>query len=103
MFALDLLLWSIDRFVDLSGIRQHLAPLYSNTGHPSIDSEMLIRRSLVGSCLGIRSKRWLCEEMHLNLAYGWFCRLDLTDRKSSLFYKSQMSNSRSDFSASWRV
>ena len=34
---------------------------------------------LVGYCLGIRSERRLCEEVHLNLAYRWFCRLDLTD------------------------
>jgi len=76
----DHLLRSIDRFVDLSGIRQHLAPFYSNTGRPSIDPELLIRMLLVGYCLGIRSERRLCEEEHLNLAYRWFCRLDLTDR-----------------------
>jgi len=35
---------------------------------------------LVGYCLGIRSERRLCEEVHLNLAYRWFCRLDLSDR-----------------------
>ncbi|EEX16810.1 transposase, IS4 family [Citreicella sp. SE45] len=29
---------------------------------------------------GIRSERRLCEEVHLNLAYRWFCRLDLADR-----------------------
>ncbi len=29
--------------------------------------------------MGIRSERRLCEDVHLNLAYGWFCRLDLTD------------------------
>ncbi len=23
---------------------------------------------------------WLCEEVHLNLAYRWFCRLGLSDR-----------------------
>ena len=34
---------------------------------------------LVGYCLGIRSERRLCEEVHLNLAYRWFCRLDLAD------------------------
>ncbi len=76
----DHLLRSIDRFVDLSGIRQHLAPFYSNTGRPSIDPELLIRMLLVGYCLGIRSERRLCEEVHLNLAYRWFCRLDLADR-----------------------
>ena len=33
----DHLLRSIDRFVDLSGVRTHLAPFYSSTGRPSID------------------------------------------------------------------
>ena len=28
-------------------------------------------------CYGIRSERRLCEEVHLNLAYRWFCRLGL--------------------------
>ena len=32
---------------------------------------------MVGYCLGIRSERRLCEEVHLNLAYRWFCRLGL--------------------------
>lgn len=32
---------------------------------------------LVGYCFGIRSERRLCEEVHLNLAYRWFCRLGL--------------------------
>ncbi len=32
----DHLLRSIDRFVDLSGIRTHLAPFYSSTGRPSV-------------------------------------------------------------------
>ena len=35
---------------------------------------------IVGYCFGIRSERRLCEEVPLNLAYRWFCRLDLTDR-----------------------
>lgn len=34
---------------------------------------------IVGYCFGIRSERWLCEEVHLNLAYRWFCRLGLED------------------------
>ena len=34
---------------------------------------------LVGYCSSIRSERRLCEEVHLNLAYRWFCRLDLSD------------------------
>jgi transposase len=75
----DHLLRSIDRFVDLSEVHQYLAEFYSHTGRPSIDPELLIRMLLVGYCFGIRSERRLCEEVHLNLAYRWFCRLDLSD------------------------
>src|SRR5215212_2329367 len=73
----DHLLRSIDRFVDLSGIREHLRPFYSETGRPSVDPELLIRMLIVGYTHGIRSERRLCEEVHLNLAYRWFCRLGL--------------------------
>ncbi|SDZ62102.1 Transposase [Jannaschia faecimaris] len=76
----DHMLRSVDRFVDLSSIRAHLADFYSHTGRPSVDPELLIRMLLVGYCFGIRSERRLCEEVHLNLAYRWFCRLDLSDR-----------------------
>ena len=76
----DHLLRSIDRFVELSSIRAHLADFYSHTGRPSADPELLIRMLLVGYCFGMRSERRLCEEVHLNLAYRWFCRLDLSDR-----------------------
>ena len=76
----DHLLRSIDRFVDLSSVRAYLADFYSHTGRPSVDPELLIRMLLVGYCFGIRSERRLCEEVHLNLAYRWFCRLDLNDR-----------------------
>src|SRR6267154_50946 len=73
----DHLLRSIDWFVDLSGVRAHLRPFYSSTGRPSVDPELMIRMLLVGYCYGIRSERRLCEEVHLNLAYRWFCRLGL--------------------------
>jgi transposase len=75
----DHLLRRIDRFVDLSDIRRFLAPYYSSTGRPSIDPELMIRMLIAGYCFGIRSERRLCDEVHLNLAYRWFCRLDLTD------------------------
>ena len=73
----DNLLRSIDRFVHLEGIREHVRPYYSDTGRPSIDPELMIRMLIVGYCMGIRSERRLCEEVHLNLAYRWFCRLGL--------------------------
>ncbi|BEP46275.1 transposase [Variovorax sp. V15] len=71
----DHLLRGVDRFLDLGELRQHLAPFYSHTGWPSIDPELMIRMLVIGYCLGIRSERRLCEEVHLNLAYRWFCRL----------------------------
>src|ERR1700683_1504817 len=73
----DHLLRSIDRFVELSELRRELAPFYSPIGRPSIAPELMIRMLLVGYCCGIRSERRLCEEVHLNLAYRWFCGLGL--------------------------
>ena len=63
------LLRRIDRFVDLSEVRRHLEPYYSETGRPSIDPELMIRMLIVGYSFGIRSERRLCDEAHLNLAY----------------------------------
>jgi transposase len=73
----DHLLRSIDRFVELGELRRELAAFYSTTGRPSIDPELMIRMLIVGYCFGIRSERRLCDEVHLNLAYRWFCRLGL--------------------------
>jgi len=52
-------------------------PYYSETGRPSIDPELMMRMLIVGYCFGIRSERRLCDEVHPNLAYRWFCRLGL--------------------------
>jgi len=73
------LLRAIDRCLDLKNLYQHLAEHYSHTGRPSIDPELMIRMLIVGCCYGIRSERRLCEEVQLNLAYRWFCRLSLED------------------------
>lgn len=69
----------IDRFLDLSEVRPLLAPSYSSHGRPSIDPELMIRMLFLGYCQGIRSERRLCEEVNVNLAYRWCCRLDLPD------------------------
>lgn len=74
----DHILRRIDQILDLSDLRTHLAPYYSSTGRPSIDPELMIRMLLIGYLMGIRSERRLCEDVHLNLAYRWFCKLDLT-------------------------
>lgn len=73
------LLRRIDVFATkaLADVHRELAGFYSHTGRPSIDPELLMRMLIVGYCYGIRSERRLCEEVSLNLAYRWFCRLDL--------------------------
>ena len=65
--------------------------LSSHKGHTWIDPRLLIRMLLVGYCCGLRSERRLCEKMHLNLAYRWFCRLELSDRipDHSIFFKNR--------------
>ena len=75
----DHLLRGIDHLFDADDLRRHLAPFYSQTGRPSIPPELMVRMLIVGYCFGIRSERRLCEEVHLNLAYRWFCRLGLED------------------------
>jgi len=79
MVPADHLLRGIAHFLDLSGLRMHLAPFYSHTGRPSIDPELIIRMLIVGYAYGIRSERRLCEEVQLNLAYRWFCKLSIED------------------------
>ena len=71
------LLRQIDGVLDLTSIRRAVAPYYAAGGRPSIDPELMIRMLLIGYAFGIRSERRLCDEVHLNLAYRWFCRLGL--------------------------
>ena len=73
------LLRKIDRFLNFEDLRAHLKPFYSHTGRPSIDPELMCRMLIVGYCFGIRSERQLCDEVHLNLAYRWFCQLSIED------------------------
>lgn len=73
----DHLLRQIDAVLDLSTIRRALSPYYAAGGRPSVDPELMIRMLLVGYAFAIRSERRLCDEVHLNLAYRWFCRLGL--------------------------
>ena len=40
----------------------------------------MCRMLIVGYCFGIRSERRLCDEVHLNLAYRWFCQLGIKSR-----------------------
>jgi transposase len=71
------LLRQLDLVLNFDRVRSVLAGHYSSTGRPSIDPELMLRILLIGYVYGIRSERRLCSEIHLNLAYRWFCRLGL--------------------------
>ena len=66
------LLRLIDRYVDLSFVRERLKGFYRR---PSIDPEVLLRLLVVGYLYGITSERRLMEEVRMHLAYRWFTRL----------------------------
>lgn len=76
----DHLLRRIDAKLDLGWLRGELSSFYSHTGRSLVDLELMIRMLLIGYCYSIRSERRLCQEVELNLAYRWFCRLGLEDR-----------------------
>ena len=76
----DHLLRRVDWLLDFELIRAELSALYSHTGRPSVDPELMLRMLLIGYLYGIRSERRLVEEVHLNLAYRWFCKLGLEGR-----------------------
>lgn len=76
----DHLVRKIDAVLDTGWVHGELAPYYSHTGRPSIDPEVMIRMLILGYVFAIRSERRLCEEVQVNLAYRWFCGLDLEDR-----------------------
>lgn len=97
------LLRGIDQCLDLSDLRKQLADHYSHTGRPSIDPELMIRMLIVGYCYGIRSERRLCEEVHLNLAYRWFCRLGLEEAvpDHSTFSKNRHGRFRANGTFRW--
>jgi transposase len=67
----------LDAVLKFERARTVLAGHYSRSGRPSVDPELMLRMLLVGYAYGIRSERQLCNEVHLNLAYRWFCRLGL--------------------------
>jgi transposase len=74
------LLRGIDCFLDLNDLHDEMRSFYSQTGRPSIDPELMIRMLVVVYVMGLRSERRLCQEVHLNLAYRWFCRFGLEDK-----------------------
>jgi transposase len=66
--------------LDLSWVHAEVGPYYSPLGRPSIDPVLMIRMLIVGYVFAIRSERLLCREVQVNLAYRWFCGLNIEDK-----------------------
>src|ERR1039458_10343469 len=73
----DHLVRKIDAVLDLSWVHAELAPRYPTLGRPSVDPVLMIRMLIIGYVFGLRSERLLCRELHVNLAYRWFCKLGI--------------------------
>ena len=76
----DHLLRQIKDCVNFDFIYEKASPYYSKVGRKSIDPVILIKMLLIGYLYGIKSERRLEEEVTLNLAYRWFCDMDLMQR-----------------------
>ena len=74
------LLRLVDKHIDLNFIRDKVKHLYSHTGRPSIDPEVLLPMLLIGYLYGITSERRLCEELKMHIGYRWFVGLNLEDK-----------------------
>jgi len=69
----DHVLVRVDRVLDLSWLREEVAPLYdADQGRPGIDPEVAVRLMLAGFLLGIVHDRRLMREAQVNLAIRWF-------------------------------
>lgn len=69
----------IDAVLDLSFVREAVAPCYSaSRGRPSIDPELFLRMMLLSRLYDL-SDRELCSEIQMHVGMRWFCRLDLHD------------------------
>jgi len=76
----DHILRLIDRYVDFSFVRPKVEHLYSHTGRPSVDPDVMMRMLLVGYLFGITSERRLCDDVRMHLGYRWFVGLSLDEK-----------------------
>ena len=76
----DHLVRQIAAVLDLSWVHSELEPFYPKIGRPSIDPVLMIRMLIIGYVFAIRSERGLCRDVHVNLAYRWFCGLSIEDK-----------------------
>ncbi len=66
--------------IDLSFVRELVAPLYAGGGRPSVDPVVFFKLQLVMFFEGIRSERQLMEVAADRLSLRWFLVYDLHDK-----------------------
>ena len=70
--------------LQLNFIYEKTQDLYAQAGRPSVDPVLLVKMLLIGYLYGIKSERRLEEEVNLNLAYRWFCNLNVSALKGAI-------------------
>ena len=81
----DHLVRRIAAVLDLTWVYDELAPILPHLGRPSIDPVLMVRMLVVGYVFAIRSERALCREVQVNLAYRWFCGLEIAGQATRPF------------------
>src|SRR5262245_45443432 len=64
--------------LDLTFVRERVAPLYSQFGRPSVDPELVVRMWILQQFYGF-SERQLCDELAMHAGFRWFCGLSFAD------------------------
>ena len=90
----DHLVREIAAVLDLNWVYNELAPHYPAMGRPSIDPVLMVRMLIIGYVFAIRSERALCREVQVNLAYRWFCGLNIEDKLPDHSASSRARNER---------
>ena len=77
----DHLLRQIDVAIDFNKIYGLVGELHSkDNGRPSIDPVVMFKIVLIQHIYGIRSLRWVLEEIGMNMAYRWFIGYPLNEQ-----------------------
>jgi len=65
--------------VDFSFVREEVAHLYGEVGHPSVDPAVLMKLMLLLYLEDVASERQLMRDLPVRLDWLWFCGYDLDD------------------------
>jgi len=69
----------IESLIDFSFVRSKVKDLYSHTGQPSVDPEVVIKLLFLGYYYGILSERDLVKRAITDLSFRWFLGYDLDE------------------------